>query len=80
MELLEPGDARAGLVGDEDLETVPVVVGEGQLRARVWSFALADRARPRGPGGEVEICQLGDLGALARLALGGVRCLPGGLR
>ena len=36
---LEFGD-RAGLVGEDRLEAVPVVVGEGQLRAGVRAFAL----------------------------------------
>ena len=44
VDLLEPRDAPAGLVGDEDLEAVPVVIGEGELRAGVRPFA-ADRAR-----------------------------------
>ena len=41
--------SAALLVGDEGLEAVAVVVGEGELRARVGPLAAADRPRPRRP-------------------------------
>ena len=40
---LQHGDVRIVLVGEEDLEAVPVVVGEGQLRAGMRSLAPADQ-------------------------------------
>ena len=45
---LQPGQVRVGLVGEEDLEAVPVVVAEAQLGAGVGVLAAADRpgARP----------------------------------
>ena len=43
VELLEPLDPAALLVGDEDLEAVAVVVGKGELRPRVRPLAAADR-------------------------------------
>ena len=35
LELFEPRDTTTCLVGDEDLETMPVMIGEGQLCAGV---------------------------------------------
>jgi hypothetical protein len=66
-----------GLVGDEDLEAVPVGVGERQLGARVGILTPADRPGPRRPAGKVQGVQLGDLGARAWLAVGVDRGLPG---
>ena len=43
---LELGD-RAGLVGEDRLEAVPVVVGERQLRAGVRALAPDDHPRAR---------------------------------
>ena len=45
---LQPGQVGVGLVGDEDLEAVPVVVAEAQLGAGVGVLAAADHpgARP----------------------------------
>jgi hypothetical protein len=60
VDLLEPCDARAGLVGDEDPEAVPVMITERELRAGVGPLAAADRARPSRPGREVEIRKLSD--------------------
>ena len=42
VELFEPGDPFALLVGDEDLEAVPVMVGEGELRAGVCALTTHD--------------------------------------
>jgi len=56
----------AGGVGQERGETVPVDVGEPQLRAGVGPFAAHDDPRPARPLGQVQ--QAGDLsdpGALA---------------
>jgi hypothetical protein len=52
---LELGQVVALLVGDEDLEAKPLVVGEGELSGRVRTFAPADGPGPgrpakRGPG------------------------------
>ena len=38
----------AGLVGQDRLEAVPVVVGEGELRAGVRALAAHDHPRPSG--------------------------------
>jgi hypothetical protein len=49
LEGFEVGDVGVGLVGDEDLETVPVGVGEGELGAGVGFLAPGDgrvRFRP----------------------------------
>jgi hypothetical protein len=53
VQLLEPLDPAALLVGDEDLEAVAIVVGEGKLRPGMGTLA-ADRACPRRPVQEVE--------------------------
>jgi hypothetical protein len=45
---LQHGEVVTGLVGDEDLEAVPVGIGERQLRAGVGIFAAADRSVPAG--------------------------------
>ena len=47
---LEFGD-RAGLVGEDRLEAVSVVVGEGQLRAGVRALAPDDHPRALRPAG-----------------------------
>ena len=62
----------AGLVGEDGLEAVPVVVGEGQLRAGMRALATDQDPRARGPGLEVEpVGDLGDLpvGALAAVLI-----------
>ena len=58
---LDRGD-RAGLVGEDRLEAVSVVVGEGELRAGVRAFASDDHPGALRPGPEVEV--LGDLADL----------------
>jgi hypothetical protein len=45
---LQPGDVGIGLVGEEDLEAVPVVVAEAQLGAGVGVLSSADRPVPAG--------------------------------
>ena len=55
MEPLQGGDVGIGLVGQDRLETVPVVVGEGELRAGVRMLAADDHARTVGPTGQVEV-------------------------
>jgi hypothetical protein len=74
---LQPGHVGILLVGDEDLETVPVGVGERQLRAGVGILTAADRPGAGRPAGQVEARKLGDLGALARPAVGVDRRRPG---
>ena len=59
---LELGD-RAGLVGEDRLEAMPVVIGKGELRAGMRAFAPDDHARAVRPAGQVEV--LGDLTDLA---------------
>ena len=69
---LQVGDVGVGLVGQDRLEAVPVVVGEGQLRAGVRALAAHDHARPGRPAGQVQaVGDLGDPGAVvvARLAV-----------
>jgi hypothetical protein len=75
---LQGGDVGVGLVGDEDLEAVPVGVGEAELGAGVGIFAAADRPRARRPAREVQGRKLGDLGTQARLALAVDGGYPGG--
>ena len=58
---LKLGD-RAGLVGEDRLEAMTVVVGEGQLRAGVRALAPDDHPRALRPAGQVEM--LGDLADL----------------
>ena len=52
------GDVPIGLVGEDRLEAVAVVVGKGQLRAGVRALAADDQPRSLRPGGEVDV--LGD--------------------
>jgi hypothetical protein len=42
VDLLEPRDPPAGLIRNEDLEAVPVVIAKRQLRARMRPFAAAE--------------------------------------
>jgi hypothetical protein len=68
---LQGGQVGVGLVGEEDLEAVAVVVGEAQLGARVGVFTSADGAGTFRPGVQVDPAgQLADLGAVANLAVG----------
>ncbi len=77
---LQPSKVRVGLVGEEDLEAMAVVVAESQL-APGWASPPADRPGPFRPGvqGVDEAGQLADLGAIADLAVGVDRTGPGGL-
>jgi site-specific DNA recombinase len=62
---LQLGDVGLGLVGDKDLEAVPVEVGERQLGAGVGVLAAADRTGARRPGVQVDPAgQLHDLRAI----------------
>jgi hypothetical protein len=75
---LQPGQVRVGLVGEEDLEAVAVVVGEAQLGAGVGVLSSADRPGARRPGVQVDPAgQLAGLGAVASLAVGLHRGRPG---
>ena len=47
---LEHRDVLVGLVGEDRLEAVPVVVGERQLRAGMGTLAPHDQPGPVGPG------------------------------
>src|SRR3954465_3970282 len=68
---LEGGDVGAGLVGEDRLEAVAVVVAEGQLRAGMRTLATDDHSRALGAAGALEpVSELGDLSVLARLAVG----------
>jgi hypothetical protein len=68
------GSGRVGLVGDEDLEAVAGLVGEGQLvpGARVGPLAAADRPGALWPArtGKIQRGKLGDPGAPAGSAIG----------
>lgn len=76
VELLEAGDARALLVGEEDLEAVAVVIGEGELGAGVGALAAADGARPLRPGRKIE-SKLGHPCPFSLLSVLGEGRLPG---
>jgi hypothetical protein len=77
---LKRSDVGVVLVGDEALKTMPVMIGEGQLRPRVPALAPADEAGPGRPVLERDgVCQLGDPGALALLAVAVDSGSPGAL-
>jgi hypothetical protein len=78
LQRFEVGDVRIGLVGDEDLEAVPVDVGEGELGAGVGFLASGDGPSPVGPAGQIDhVGDLGDVGAFAFVvAIGGDGRLP----
>ena len=57
---LEDGDVLVGLVGEDRLEAVAVVVGERQLRAGVRALAPDDQPRTLGPS-RTRSSTLGDL-------------------
>jgi hypothetical protein len=61
---LQHGDVGVGLVGQDRLESVSVVIGERQLCPR--TLATDNQSRHIGPGGEVEA--VGDLDDLPVLA------------
>ena len=65
---LELGQVVLVLVGDSDLETEALVIGEGELSARVRTFASADGPGPFGPRRQVEVGQLADARSLALVA------------
>jgi len=67
---LDDGDVAVGLVGEDRLEAVAVVVGEGQLGAGMWALAAHDHSRARRPAGEVQ--RAGELGDVAVVALAAV--------
>ena len=67
MTALQHGDVGVGLVGEDRLEAVTVVVGERQLRAGVRALAADDHPRALRPGGQVDV--VGDLDDLPVLAL-----------
>ncbi len=67
---LDDRDLLVGLVGEDRLEAVAVVVGEAQLRAGVRALAADDQPRARGPGAQLDA--VGDLGDLAVVALAAV--------
>jgi len=55
---LKDGDVAGGLVGEDRLEAIAVMVGEGELRAGVRRLP-DDHARALRPSGEIKV--LGDL-------------------
>lgn len=55
VHLLETRDAGALLVRENDLEAVPVIVGEVELRSGVRALAATDRASACRPGRQVHI-------------------------
>jgi hypothetical protein len=62
--------SRVGLVGEEDLEAVPVVVGAAQLRAGVGVFPPTDPSGALRPAAQVDPAgQLDHLGASPDLAV-----------
>ena len=69
MITLQCGD-RAGVVGEDRLEAMPVVVGERELRAGVGALAPDDHPGPGRPG--VEVQSRGDFCDLPVRALGAV--------
>jgi hypothetical protein len=75
---LQPGEVRVGLVGEEHLEAVAVVVGEAQLRAGMGVLTATDRPGARRPAVQVNPAgQLASLRAMANLAIGLRRGRPG---
>ena len=62
---LQDGDVRVGLVGQDRLEAVSVVVSERQLRAGVWTLTTNDRPRTLRPAAEIDaVGELDDLSVL----------------
>jgi hypothetical protein len=77
---LQPGQVGLGLVGEEHLEAVAVVVGEAQLGAGMGVLASADRPRARWPVAQVDPAgQLAHLGIGTDLAVSVPGCSPAGL-
>src|SRR5207248_8327971 len=78
---LEHGDVLVGLVGEDRLEAVAVVVGEAQLRAGVWPLAADDQPRALRPGRQIDrLCDLTDLAVLAYRSVLVELCNPAILR
>lgn len=67
---LEHLNVRVGLVSQDGLKAMAVVVGEGQLRAGMRALAPDDHARAGRPRDEVD--EVGDLGDLAVLTLAAI--------
>src|SRR5260370_15621513 len=61
----EVGQVGVWGVGQEDLEAVPVGVGEAQVSAWMGPFAAHDGSAPRWPGGQIEADEPGQHGARA---------------
>jgi hypothetical protein len=75
---LQASQVGIGLVGDEHLEAVAVVVGEAQLRAGVGVLAAAQHAGGGRPVATVDPAgQLAHLGAVTDLAVRLDRWRPG---
>jgi hypothetical protein len=67
---LQPCQVGVGLVGEEDLEAVAIVVAEAQLGAGMGVLSAADRPGVCRPGVQVDPAgQLAHLGAVADLAV-----------
>jgi hypothetical protein len=68
---VQPDKVGVGLVGEEDLEAVAVVVGETQLGAGMGVLPPADRQAARRPGVQVDPAgRLDHLGVGADLTVG----------
>ena len=67
---LDLGDVLVGLVGEDRLEAVAVMVGERELRAGVRALAPDDQSDPVAPGGQID--GVGDLRDLTVVAHGAV--------
>src|ERR1035437_8778416 len=75
---LQHRDVRVGLVGEDRLEAVAVMVGERQLRAGVRTLAPDDQPGPLRPAGQIDrVGDLTDLAVLARRAVLVKRWDPG---
>jgi hypothetical protein len=74
---LEHLDVGVGLVGQDTLEAVAVVVGERQLCAGMRALAPDDHPRPGWPPRQIQgRCDLGDLPVLTLAAVARKRCDP----
>ncbi len=75
---LQDGDVGVGLVGQDRLEAVPLVVDERQLRTGMRALAAHDHPGTVGPARQVQATgELGDLAVLARRAVRVKRRGPG---
>jgi len=77
---LEHREVCAGLVGDQALEAVALVIGEGELGAGVRALAATYEAGATGPLGQEldRVRELADRRAGARLAVLVGRLMPSG--